>query len=381
MAAILKSLKRLMAGEYSRELSAKVFAAQSNFILMGFKQGGLAGYGLRRISVDQTGKPKSVLHTGERKHMQTDRVVLAPGPLEEAQVVSAIYDWYMRLKLGDKRIAHMLNAAGIEGESGKTWTKKMVNSILTNEKYVGNSVFNRTSYKLKKRPVKNPPEMWIRKEDAFAALVPKETFKKAQVTRAERHRRRTDEELLQILRDIHATHGKISALLIAQHAVSPSSQTFKYHFGTLANAYHLAGIASSENFSYVESRRALRTIRANLVTEVMQLAIQAGGTVALAEGQDRLLINGSVLVKVMAVRCQSEGAGYRWRLRTSLAVGADFVIAAQMDQANRQVTHYYLLSRDWLTKDWLPLPLPPPLDEDHNFLRYRYTDLAGIFGT
>jgi hypothetical protein len=254
----------------------------------------------------------------------------------------------------------------------------MVNSILTNEKYVGHSVFNRTSYKLKKRPVKNPPEMWIRKENAFTALVPMDIFAKAQATRAERHRRRTDEELLQILRDIHTKHGKISALLIAQHAASPSSQTFKYHFGTLANAYRLAGVASSEHFSYVESRRALRTIRGELVTQVMELASQAGAITALADGQDRLLINGSLLVKVMAVRCQSEGAGYRWRLRTSLAVGADFVIAAQMDQTNRQVTHYYLLSRDWLTKDWLPLPTP--LDADHNLLRYRYTDLASIFG-
>jgi glycine/D-amino acid oxidase-like deaminating enzyme len=44
---IVKGIKRAMAGEYSRELSAKVFAGQCRLIEMGFRQGGPAGYGLR----------------------------------------------------------------------------------------------------------------------------------------------------------------------------------------------------------------------------------------------------------------------------------------------------------------------------------------------
>ena len=47
-ATIIKSMKRAMAGEYSRELSAKVFAGQCRLIGLGFRQGGMAGYGLRR---------------------------------------------------------------------------------------------------------------------------------------------------------------------------------------------------------------------------------------------------------------------------------------------------------------------------------------------
>ena len=37
-----------MAGEYSRELSVKVFAAQFRLARMGFTQGGSPGYGFRR---------------------------------------------------------------------------------------------------------------------------------------------------------------------------------------------------------------------------------------------------------------------------------------------------------------------------------------------
>ena len=48
VSTIVKGVKRAMAGEYSRELSAKVFAGQCRLIELGFRQGGPAGFGLRR---------------------------------------------------------------------------------------------------------------------------------------------------------------------------------------------------------------------------------------------------------------------------------------------------------------------------------------------
>ena len=58
---IIKSVKRAMAGEYSRELSAKVFAGQCRLIELGFRQGGPAGFGLRRRLIDQSGAEKGEL--------------------------------------------------------------------------------------------------------------------------------------------------------------------------------------------------------------------------------------------------------------------------------------------------------------------------------
>jgi hypothetical protein len=82
---IAKTVKRAMAGEYSRELSSKVFAGQARLIELGFRQGGFAGYGLRRRMIDQSGNPKAILAFGERKSLQTDRVVLELGPAEEGR--------------------------------------------------------------------------------------------------------------------------------------------------------------------------------------------------------------------------------------------------------------------------------------------------------
>src|SRR5665213_1834204 len=73
---IIKSVKRSMAGEYSRELSTKVFQGACRLIQLGFKQGGAAGFGLRRVLIDQTGRAKGTLKVGEHKSLQTDRVVL-----------------------------------------------------------------------------------------------------------------------------------------------------------------------------------------------------------------------------------------------------------------------------------------------------------------
>src|ERR1700689_847372 len=62
--SVLKTLKRSMAAEYSRELSVKVFSGQCRLIELGFRQGGAAGYGLRRMLVDQNGDVKAELSRG-----------------------------------------------------------------------------------------------------------------------------------------------------------------------------------------------------------------------------------------------------------------------------------------------------------------------------
>src|ERR1700733_11723973 len=55
VSTIVKGIKRAMAGEYSRELSAKVFVGQCRLVEMGFNQGSKGGFGLRRRLIDQSG--------------------------------------------------------------------------------------------------------------------------------------------------------------------------------------------------------------------------------------------------------------------------------------------------------------------------------------
>jgi DNA invertase Pin-like site-specific DNA recombinase len=63
--SVLKTLKRSMAAEYSRKLSVKVFSGQCRLIELGFRQGGPAGYGLRRQLIDRDQTPKGLLSRGD----------------------------------------------------------------------------------------------------------------------------------------------------------------------------------------------------------------------------------------------------------------------------------------------------------------------------
>ena len=112
VATIVKGVKRAMAGEYSRELSTKVFAGQCRLVELGYRQGGPAGYGLRRMLVDESGQQKTMLERGEQKSLQTDRVVLVPGPDEEIEVVRRIYRDFVEGGKSESEIATSLNLHG-----------------------------------------------------------------------------------------------------------------------------------------------------------------------------------------------------------------------------------------------------------------------------
>jgi len=60
VSTIVKGVKRAMAGEYSRELSSKFFQSACRMIQLGYKHGGTAGFGLRRMLIDQAGQKKGV---------------------------------------------------------------------------------------------------------------------------------------------------------------------------------------------------------------------------------------------------------------------------------------------------------------------------------
>jgi DNA invertase Pin-like site-specific DNA recombinase len=146
---LFKTLKRTMAAEYSRELSAKVFAGQCRLIELGYRQGGIAGFALRRQLLDKCGVPKTRLAPKEYKSIHTDRVILVPGPQSEVAVVKRIYRKFIALGKGETQIADELNAKGVKSSSGKPWAAFSVHEVLTNPKYAGMNVYNRSSFKLK----------------------------------------------------------------------------------------------------------------------------------------------------------------------------------------------------------------------------------------
>ena len=132
--------------------------------------------------------------------------------------------------------------------------------MLTNEKYVGNNVYNRISFKLKKKRVRNPPDMWVRADGAFAPIVEPTLFEAVRRIIQERSRRFTDEEMLERLASSCSETGWLSGLVIDEHEDMPSSSAYRSRFGSLLRAYRLVGYSPGRDYDYVEINRLLRTM-------------------------------------------------------------------------------------------------------------------------
>lgn len=304
---IMKSVRRVMAGEFSRDLSTKVFAGQCRLVTLGYRQGGPAGYGLRRQLIDEKGQPKAELRAGEQKSLQTDRVVLVPGPAKEVETVRRIYRLFTEEHRSEREIAAMLNAEGRKTDLGRPWTRSAVHQILSNEKYVGNNVYNRVSFKLKKKRVVNPPDMWIRGDGAFEAIVDPASFQAAARILEERARRFSDDDMLRMLSDLLASRGVLSGLVIDEIEEMPSAASYRHRFGSLMRAYHLVGYAPNRDYRYIETNRHLRLLHPEIVGEVTRGIEATGGIVGIDPATDLLTVHGELTVSIVVVRCQATG--------------------------------------------------------------------------
>jgi DNA invertase Pin-like site-specific DNA recombinase len=341
-ATIMKSIKRAMAGEYSRELSSKVFAAQCRLIQLGYRQGGKAGYGLRRMLIGPDGVPKALLTLGERKALKTDRVILVPGPEDELRVVRRIYHDFTSAGKCERQIAAELNSQGLCGDLGRKWTQQSVHEVLTNEKYIGNNISNRKSFKLRKKLVRNPPNLWVRAHNVFKPIVSSAMFHQAQEVLRERNL--SDDEMIGRLKLLIGRHLVISSSLIDATADMPSSAQYRWRFGSLIRAYQLAGYDHDRDYDYVEINRKLRGLWSKLVEELTERLRRHGAAVSQDPRTGFLMINGEFTAKVSLSRCRRTPTGSpRWLARINERMPPDVTILVCMDAEIERPLGYYLL--------------------------------------
>lgn len=377
VSTIVKGVKRAMAGEYSRELSAKVFAGQCRLIELGFRQGGRAGYGLRRTLIDQHGTFKGELSRGEHKSLQTDRVILMPGPDDEIQNVALIYHWFIDEGLVESDIAARLNEKNIKTDLDRPWTRATVHEVLTNEKYIGNNVFNRISFKLKKKRVVNTEEMWIRKAGAFEGIVSPELFYKAQGMILARTRRYSDQELIDRLKKLYQERGLLSGLIINETEGMPSPSVYSHRFGSLIRAYQMVGYTPERDYKYLETNKFIRRMHPEIVQQTERQIVDLGGAVVRDPITDLLTVNGEFTASIVLARCHNlENGSNRWKVRFDTGLLPDITVAVRLDPSNQAPLDYYLLPR-------LDFAQPRISLTDHNpveFESYHFDSLEYLYG-
>lgn len=261
-AAIVKAIKRAMAGEYSRELSVKVFLAQSRVVRLGYRLGGQPGYGFRRMVISENGVRRMELARGEWKSIGRDRIILVHGPSEEIETVRWIYSTFVHKRKTEFQIARILNQRGSITDLGRPWDRHAIKRILKGEKYIGNNVWNRTSIKLQQKWVKNAPDKWVRAESVFEPIIDTALFQAAQAIYRKRvshpitlgrPRRFSDGEMLKRLRKLRQRYGYLNKSLLDKAKGIQCAGAYETRFGSLTQAYQLIG--------YTQENRKRRKIR------------------------------------------------------------------------------------------------------------------------
>ena len=267
---ILKAMKRVMAGEYSRELSDKVFAGLIRLAKDGYRPGSYAGYGLRRMLLSLDGFPKGELLLGERKNITNERVTLIPGPENEIHWVREIYRMFIYEHQPLQHIANKLNLQEIPGLHGRKWTRNMVKGILSNPKYKGTLRYNITTQKLKSGHRRNPEAEWIVVPDAYQPIVEPAIFEMAQKEFLSRHYNWSDDQAVEALRSILKKNGTLTPTIIRNETDVLCPEGYRRRFGSLTRAYELAGYESPHKLM-VTHKKQIQKVREDLLKALVDL--------------------------------------------------------------------------------------------------------------
>lgn len=366
------SYSRYGAATYSKNLSEKVFLGQANLVRRGYHQGGMPGYGIRRLLIDEHAKPKGLLHSGQRKSLQTDRVILIPGPDEEVLIVNRIYDMFIDDGKPEFVIASELNRNNIPAENGQPWTRCKIHQILTNEKYIGNNVYNRTSGRLKTRSVRNPQEKWVRCDGAWEPVVSIAKFEAAKSIIEARAVQYSDDELLDKLRHLLKLRGRLSGIIIDEEELFPSSSIFRSRFGGLVRAYSLIGYNPQHDYSYLEIKKQIAEYNLSFIDNLVQDIYRYGGWGSVQE-EGSLYVNDEFFISTHLIRCQRLSSGkLRWKIKFNVLHRCDVMIFPRLDSTNNNVVDYFIFPAiDILQSDLT-------LHESNGFILelYRFDDLS-----
>lgn len=342
----LKSMKRVMAAEFSRELSIKVVQTAEKCIGLGYRLGSIPGFGYRRLEVTADGVPRQRLDSGEHKYFQGDHVILVPGPKSEVNLVRRIFRDVIKSRKGYAEIAQELNQAGLTRD-GNLWTDQIIRNLLTNPKYAGHNVWNRSSGRLGMKRVKVAPEHWIVQPDAFAPVVSPDIFDLAQKRRRTwADRRWSDEEIINALENLARSKGKLTERLLKKTPGMPHQDMLRKRFGSCRNSWGMVGYELPKQYRLSGTHYANgQLLRKAVLKQITDLFPDRAKTFHLDGQLRRLLkVDEEVIVSVLFGRRERTSYGkLRWLL-TPIPQERDYItLVCLPNRNNTKVCRYYVL--------------------------------------
>jgi DNA invertase Pin-like site-specific DNA recombinase len=344
LSSIVKNLKRVIAAEYSRELSVKVHAGACKVASMGFRGGGAVGYGLRRELVDEKRRSKGTLQKGQRKHLQSHHVLLRPGPAKELRIVRRIFREFVVEQRSQVEIARRLNQAGIPNHHDRPWSEWMIHYLLQNENYIGNLIYKKSSYRLRQVRKENPSNEWIRSKAGFDPIVSEEMFTKAQERMKAHYVRWSDKQLLDRLRDALNEKGQLIADIINNRSGMPSPALYAWRFGSLRNAFKRVGYRAKRNYNYIDQRPKLNQ---QLIDSGDDLArrIRALGASAVFDATTHTLsVANRLTISLRIGRYYPDRDKVAvWHVHRNANLPVGLILALRLNKRNTKIADYFVI--------------------------------------
>lgn len=318
--ALLKTMKRTMAAEFSRQLGIDVFRCKKSIVLQGFRVGGCAPYGMRRLLLSPDGKKRRILQLGMRKAVPSDKVILIPGPSHEVVCVRQIFQMLLQRGMGCSAIARELNRQGKRFRRDRVWTPESVHNVLTNPVYEGTNAWARTTQKLHTGQAKVPQHSWVVKCRAFEAIVPLGTVAKVKLVLEQRliDTSWSDERILERVQELRKRAGTLSEGLIEKTPGMPSSRTIRAHFGSYQRVFELIGYKLPERYldASAKAKSTIR-LRAELIRRIRERFPSHVTTIRETYGREMLVVDAGTRVSILMCRALGAlqpGGHNRWRI-------------------------------------------------------------------
>lgn len=379
ISGIIKNIKRVMAAEYSRELGVKVHTGACHLSRLGFRQGGPPCFGLRRELIDGNGRSRGILESGQWKSLQTDRVILRPGPKNEIETVRLIFDRFIKGHLTETKIARELNLGRVLNQ-GRPWTFSKIHYLLQNDNYIGTNRYNRHSSRLQTVRKENPPADWIKKDNAFEPVIDKAIFAKAQQILDDRRHcwGASNEEMLKRLRVLLHRRGRLSRDIINETQGIPGSVAYLTRFGSLRAAYRLIGYSPKRNYEYIESRTVRREMLKTMVLKVAAGLAKSGEDVRVDQLHQVLRVRAvAISFRVARNRLARAATHPSWVIVRGRQLLPGLVVVIRLNEGNREIRDYLLMPASQLIGRDLRFS---ERNREHFGLR-RYGTVVGVIET
>src|SRR5205085_1538172 len=183
---------------------------------------------------------------------------------------------------------------------------------------------------------RNQEEEWIRSSGAYEAIVSIQRFEQARKRLAEISRRRTENDLLDLLTALWCRHGHLSTAIVNDAPHVPNAVTYARRFGSIAKAFSLIGFKNREHLG----RNA--DLRSAIIERVIEGVVNQGGTVEKSLWNKQLIINDHLRVNVFIGRLKSAGPRI-WQFGYVSRSKPDILIAARIAERGGSVVDYFIL--------------------------------------